>query len=126
MPKIDINSAAEKAMHDSLAVLKAVKSKHKGNVRVKKIVLGLGEMSELSVTELATVMATLVEGSPLEDCELEVVESPGIVECRCGHVGRPRLIKAEGGFVAECERCKKIELLVREGEGVEVKSIELA
>jgi Zn finger protein HypA/HybF involved in hydrogenase expression len=122
----DVYEAAEAAMRDSLAIIHAVEVKHQKKVRVRRIVLGLGEMSGIRVAELAETLTGLVEGSALENCELEVVQVPGQVQCRCGFVGRPNIFDSEGRTIAECPKCRKEELLVRSGHGVEVQKVELA
>ncbi|MFH0962070.1 MAG: hydrogenase/urease maturation nickel metallochaperone HypA [archaeon] len=122
----DLYEAAEKILHDALVIVDGVRRKHKGKVRVKRIVIGLGELSHLKANDLAETLSALIEDSPLESSEMEVVTTPGVVECICGFVGKPNVFEvAEGKVVAECPKCRKIELLVHEGKGVEVKEIEL-
>ncbi len=121
---MDVYEAAEKIMHDALVVFDGVKKRHKGKAKVRRILIGLGELSPIKVNELADVLATLIEGSEIDNAELEVVTSPGVVECICGFSGRPTVFEVgEGKVVAECPKCRKVELLVHEGKGVEIKEI---
>ncbi len=123
---MEVYPAAEQIMHDALEIVHGVEIKHKRKVKVKKIVVGVGELSGLDLHELSKVLAGLIEDSALDRCQMELLELPGNVACRCGFQGRPRLFRLKERVVAECPKCKKEELLVHGGEGVSVEKVELA
>jgi Zn finger protein HypA/HybF involved in hydrogenase expression len=123
---MDVYRAAEQIIHDSLEIVHGVELKHKRKAKVTKIIVAVGELSGLDLKELSQVLAGLIEDSVLDSPGIELVEVPGTVACRCGFHGRPKLFSVNGRTIAECPKCRKEELLVHGGEGVEIQNVELA
>jgi Zn finger protein HypA/HybF involved in hydrogenase expression len=123
---MDVYEASERVLHEALEIVHGVEVKHKKRAKVKKITIGVGELSGLDMNKLASTIGGLIEESVLDYCEIELVKVPGQVACRCGFNGEPRLFEMRGETLAECPKCRKTELVVHGGEGVLVQKVELA
>lgn len=87
--------------------------------KVKKAFIELGEIANITKTDLANQMKNLA------DFEFEITEKKALVKCICGYEGPPEILERQHDIVLfECPVCK-IEPAVIEGDKIILKSVEV-
>ena len=73
-------------MHEGLIAQKLIdKAKEQGNV--KKITVEVGDLAHLPAEDLNAKLKEMV------DWEIEIIKIPGLVECKCGYKGAPKILE---------------------------------
>ncbi|MBD3304605.1 hypothetical protein GF343_05660 [Candidatus Woesearchaeota archaeon] len=104
-------------MHEGFIAKELIdKAKEQGNV--KKVTIEVGDLAHLPADELKDALEKRV------DWEVEVIRIPGLVECRCGYRGEPKILeKAHDLTLFECPKCKKVPFKIIEGEEIVLKDV---
>lgn len=104
-------------MHEGLIAQKLIdKAKEQGTV--KKIVIEVGDLAHLPAEDLKAKLEEMV------DWEIEIINVPGLVECKCGYRGAPKILeKAHDLTLFECPQCKKIPFKIIKGEEIVLKDV---
>ncbi|MFH0977776.1 MAG: hydrogenase/urease maturation nickel metallochaperone HypA [Candidatus Woesearchaeota archaeon] len=86
-------------MHE-LAIADEIVREAKKRGAAKSIVVEVGELAKITPGELAETLANLV------DWKVEIITKKAIVECKCGYVGRPRIMERVHDIVLfNCPEC---------------------
>ena len=104
-------------MHEGIIAQKIIdKAKEQG--MVKKIVVEVGDLAHLPAEDLKDKLSEMV------DWEVEMQKVPGMVECRCGYRGAPRILeKAHDLTLFECPQCKQVPFKILSGEDIVLKDV---
>ena len=104
-------------MHEGFIAQELIdKAKEQGIV--KKIVVEVGDLAHLPAEELEEALKKRV------DWEIEIIKVPGLVECKCGYKGAPKILeKAHDITLFECPKCKKIPFKTIQGEDIVLKDV---
>ena len=104
-------------MHEGFIAQEIIdKAKEQGNV--KKIVVEVGDLAHLPAEDLKEALKKRV------DWDIEIIKVPGLVECRCGYKGAPKILeKAHDLTLFECPKCKKVPGKILEGEDIVLKDV---
>lgn len=104
-------------MHEGFIAQKIIdKAKEQGTVR--KIVVEVGDLGHLPASEMKEKLEEMV------DWEVEVVEVPAVVECKCGYKGAPKILeKAHDLTLFECPVCGKIPFRIISGEDIVLREV---
>ena len=91
-------------------------------LHISTMTLQVGELATISVPNLAKEIALLL---PFSSVDIE--EKKAKVKCGCGFEGAPKIEVrgSEGTPDFSCPKCKKKYPQVLEGDGVELKDIEV-
>ncbi|MBW2985763.1 hydrogenase maturation nickel metallochaperone HypA [Candidatus Woesearchaeota archaeon] len=104
-------------MHEGF-IAQGIIDKAKEQGIVKKIVVEVGDLGHLPAKEMKAKLEEMV------DWEVEVIEVPALVECKCGYRGKPKILeKAHDLTLFECPQCGKIPFKIISGEEIVLKDV---
>jgi Zn finger protein HypA/HybF involved in hydrogenase expression len=104
-------------MHEGIIAQQLIdKAKEQGTV--KKVTIEVGDLAHLPAEDLKAKLTEMV------DWEIEIIKVPGLVECKCGYKGAPKILeKAHDLTLFECPKCKKVPFKILEGEDIVLKDV---
>ena len=104
-------------MHEGFIAQRIIdKAKEQGDV--KKITIEVGDLAHLPGEDLKAKLQEMV------DWEIEIIRVPGLVECKCGYKGAPKILeKAHDLTLFECPQCGKVPFKILEGEDINLKDV---
>lgn len=92
-----------------------------GFTHVKKVMLEVGELSHVQEDAMLFCFASVMKGTCAENAQLEIIPVAGQGECsQCGALG------ALHHYYDPCESCGAFGLLVKAGDRVRIKALEVA
>jgi Zn finger protein HypA/HybF involved in hydrogenase expression len=104
-------------MHEGF-IAKELIDKAKEQGTVKKVVIEVGDLAHLPADELKEALEKRV------DWEIEIIKVPGLVECKCGYKGAPKILeKAHDLTLFECPQCHNIPFKILKGEDIVLKDV---
>jgi hydrogenase nickel incorporation protein HypA/HybF len=92
---------------------------HVAGTRVKRVVLEIGRLSAVSADAMRGCFELCAEGTPLEGAELQIVDVPGLAQCRA--CAAEVVLERPFGMC----RCGSSDLEWRSGEELTVREVEL-
>ena len=97
------------------------KADQDGFKHVQKVMLEIGELSHVQEDAMQFCFASVMKGTCAEHAKLEIIPVPGKGECtQCGKVG------ALHHYYDPCQFCGAFGLIVKAGEHVRIKALEVA
>ena len=97
-----------------------VASRHAGGAPVTRVQVRVGRLRQVVPSALTFAFELCAHGTPAEGAELELEEVAVVVTCRgCGEESRP------SGFPLACPACRSLSVDVKQGEELQVESLEL-
>ncbi|AUI59222.1 hydrogenase maturation nickel metallochaperone HypA [Amycolatopsis sp. BJA-103] len=110
-------------MHELAITQAAVEeiTRRLGETPIRKVTLEIGALSGVVVDSVRFCFEVIVDGTPLRDAVLEVIEPPGRARCRdCA-----REFTVEDPRIPLCPRCGGANLRVLGGQELRIKSVEV-
>lgn len=96
----------------------AIATEHAQGAKVHRITLEIGQLTAIMADAIRFCFDVCAEGTPLEGAKLEIIERPGLGQCRaCGH----QMKMAQPYGVCDCG---STHLDILQGEELTIKEME--
>ena len=97
----------------------AIATEHARGAKVRSITLEVGQLTAIMPDAIQFCFDVCAQGTPLEGAALDIIERPGIGQCRvCGHK-----LELDQPF-GVCD-CGSIQLDIIQGEELTIKELEI-
>lgn len=103
-------------MHDTIIAKELIeKAKEQGDV--KSIVIEVGDLAHLPAGEIKEILELMT------NWEIKVIEKIAKVRCKCGYIGKPKILKKmHSSTVFVCQKCSAIPQVL-EGRDIILKEV---